>query len=445
MIKHSYTALATILSLTSFAGLGEGGAAYADATASSGATTQLEEITVTARRREENLQNVPVSVVAFTEKNLQTHMIRNLEDVGAQSPNVMIVPSSNAGGSAASIYIRGIGQFDEIITTDPGVGVYIDGVYLARTTGALLNIGDFERVEVLRGPQGTLFGKNTIGGAVNITTHKPGNEPGGYVEATIGRFNRIDVKAAMNMPVVSNILAARVSVATTNADGFGHQANGVDTGNKNSQAIRGQLRWTPNADVDVLLSGDKTRIRERMEPRSPAYINPAAPIAAAFNFLGGMFPQLFQGAPDFGPQYLSSDPYFNYATGENTNNLDAWGTSLNVKWKLNSDITLSSITAYRKQSSRSALDGDNTPAIIIQFNEDIKQHQFSHEMQVRGPLWTASSTSLRVQSILTKKLILCPTRFRCRIFAGLSVTCQYMMFKASRMTVSGFSLKAQSI
>lgn len=385
MTRNSYTALATILSLTGLAGLTEGGPAYAAADAAfSGTGTQLEEITVTARRREENLQNVPVSVVAFTEKTLQTHMIRNLEDVGAQSPNVMVMPSSNAGNSAASIFIRGIGQFDEIITTDPGVGVYIDGVYLARTSGALLNIGDFERVEVLRGPQGTLFGKNTIGGALNITTHRPGNEPGGYVEATLGSYNRIDVKGALNLPIITDTLAARVSVASRNADGFGHQANGIDTGNNNSQAIRGQLRWTPNADVDVLLSGDKTHIRERMEPRSPAYINPAAPIAGLYNLLGSMFPQIFTGSPSFGPQYLSSNPYFNYATGENTNNLDAWGTSLNVKWKINDDVTLSSITAYRKQSSRSAIDGDTTPAIMIQFNEDIRQHQFSHEDQFKG-------------------------------------------------------------
>jgi iron complex outermembrane receptor protein len=382
MLKYKYTALATALGLIGFLGLDECGQAFAAASASGGG--QLEEITVTARRREENLQNVPVSVVAFTEKNLRTNMIRNLEDVGAQSPNVMIMPSSNAGNAAAAIFIRGIGQFDEIITTDPGVGVYIDGVYLARTSGALLNIGDFERVEVLRGPQGTLFGKNTIGGAVNITTHKPGNEPGGYAEATIGSYNRVDLKGAINMPIISNVLAARISAATSNADGFGHQANGVDTGNKNNQAIRGELRWTPNADLDVLLSGDKTRIRERMEPRSPAFINAGAPIAGLFNLLGSLYPQFFTGATDFGPQYLSSNPYFNYATGENTNNLDAWGTSLNVKWKINADLTLSSITAYRKQSSRSAIDGDTTPAIMIQFNEDIHQHQFSHEMQVKG-------------------------------------------------------------
>lgn len=381
MNKHGYTALATVLGLMGIV-VGDMNSAFAEPAAA--ASVALEEVVVSARRKEENLQKVPVSVIAFTEKDLRKNSISNLQDVGAQSANVMIMPSSNAGASAASIYIRGIGQFDEIVTTDPGVGVYIDGVYFARTTGALLNIGDFQRVEVLRGPQGTLFGKNTIGGAVNITTKKPEHELGGYIDASYGRFDRIDVKGAFNMPIIADTLSARVSASSVNADGFAHQANGVDTGNKNTQGIRGQLRWTPSTTVDVVLSADKSRIDERLEPRSTSYIDPTAPIAAGFNLLGSMFPELFEGAPDFGPQYLSPSPYLNYATGENTNKLDAWGTSLHVSWQLNEDITLTSITSYRSQESRSALDGDATPTIFIQFNEEIDQNQFSHEAQVKG-------------------------------------------------------------
>jgi len=260
MNKYGYTALATILGLTGIV-VGDMNSAYAEPVAA--ASVALEEVVVSARRREENLQKVPVSVIAFTEKDLRENQISNLQDVGAQSANVMIMPSSNAGASAASIYIRGIGQFDEIVTTDPGVGVYIDGVYFARTTGALLNIGDFQRVEVLRGPQGTLFGKNTNGGAINITTNKPSDKFGGYIDASYGRFDRIEVKGAVNLPI-DNTLSARVSVASINADGFGRQANGVETGDKNAQAIRGQLRWTPSSDVDVVLSVDASRIDEHL-------------------------------------------------------------------------------------------------------------------------------------------------------------------------------------
>ncbi len=344
----------------------------------------LGEIVVTARRKEENLQNVPVSVVAFTEEALREKAIRNLEEVGAQSVNVLVNPSSNAGSSAASIYIRGIGQFDELVTTDPGVGVYVDGVYMARTTGALLDIGDFQRVEVLRGPQGTLFGKNTIGGAINITTHQPDKETNGFLEATVGQFSRIDVKGAINLPISAETLSGRISFSSRNASGYAHQANGVDTGNDNSQGVRGQLRWTPNGDTDVVLAADKSRIRERMEPRSLAYVNPAAPIAAGFNLLGSLFPGAFTGATSFGPQYLSSSPYFNFATGENTNDLDSWGVSLNAKLQFSENIGLTSITAYRDQKSRSAIDADTTPANLIQFNEDMQQNQFSEEAQLRG-------------------------------------------------------------
>ncbi len=380
MNKHSYTALATVLTLTGIV-VGDINSAFAEPAAA--ASVALEEVVVSARRKEENLQKVPVSVIAFTEKDLRKNSISNLQDVGAQSANVMIMPSSNAGASAASIYIRGIGQFDEIVTTDPGVGVYIDGVYFARTTGALLNIGDFQRVEVLRGPQGTLFGKNTNGGAINITTNKPSDKFGGYIDASYGRFDRIEVKGAVNLPI-DDTLSARVSVASINADGFGRQANGVETGDKNAQAIRGQLRWTPSSDVDVVLSVDASRIDEHMEPRSAINIDDTGPIVSAFNMLGALFPEFFEGAPNFGPQYLSDDPYFNYATGENTNQLDAWGGSVNISWQINENASLTSITAYRTQDSRSAIDGDQSPAIMIQFNEEIDQYQFSQELQLKG-------------------------------------------------------------
>ena len=376
MRMHHYKRLAAVAAPGILLLLGEG-ALPASAVGAQAAdqTNALEEITVTAQRRQENLQNVPISVTAFTAADLETQSIRNIEDAAAESPNVVINPSSNTGSSAASIYIRGIGQFDEIITTDPGVGVYVDGVYMARTIGSLLDIGDFATLEILRGPQGTLFGKNTIGGAINITTVRPStSELGGYGELTYGSHHEVDFRGAVGVPIVTDTLAVRASLVTINADGYGHQANGVDTGDKDRQSGRVELLWTPSSNLDVLLSGDKSRVRQRMEPRTDVYINPAAPLAFLYNVFVGPFDQ----------RYLSPNPFFNYATGPNVDNLDSWGTSLNLSWRVADGLTARSITAYRSQSSLTKIDADNTPAQMIQFNESIDQHQLSEELQLQG-------------------------------------------------------------
>ena len=149
----------------------------------------LEEITVTARKRSENIQDVPISITALSGAALEARGVENLAGVAHFAPDLQIDSTAAVSGSsvASTIFIRGIGQTDFTPNSDPGVGVYVDGVYLARSVGSLLDLIDVQSVEVLRGPQGTLFGKNTIGGALNVTSRPPSEEASGHVEVQIGR------------------------------------------------------------------------------------------------------------------------------------------------------------------------------------------------------------------------------------------------------------------
>ena len=180
----------------------------------------LEEIVVTARKREENLQDTPVAISAFSGDALEFRGVTKIDRLADFTPNLVLKASpTNAGVTNASAYIRGVGHNDFSPGVDPGVGVYVDGVYLGRSVGALLDTVDIDRIEVLRGPQGTLFGRNTIGGAINIHTKRPDEELGGSVDVRFGTDSRINVLGSLNVPV-SDELFTRFSIATLNQDGY---------------------------------------------------------------------------------------------------------------------------------------------------------------------------------------------------------------------------------
>ena len=176
--------------------------------------TQLDTITVTARKREETLQEVPVAVTAFTAESLDRLNVRDLADLDALVPN-MTVYAARGSNTTLTAYIRGVGQSDPLWGVDPGVGLYLDDVYLARPQGALLDIVDVERIEVLRGPQGTLYGKNTIGGAIKYVSKGLSPEFNGYGSVTVGSFGQRDFKAAVGGGLGgSEYLRGRISVAS---------------------------------------------------------------------------------------------------------------------------------------------------------------------------------------------------------------------------------------
>jgi iron complex outermembrane receptor protein len=183
---------------------------------------QLQEVVVTAQRRSENIQSVPIAVTAFTAETLQTKGVTDIHSLSNLTPGVNLDAGSPFSGdrSVLSASIRGIGQDDFAFNLNPGVGVYLDGVFLARTIGSNLNLLDVDRVEILKGPQGTLFGANTIGGAISIVTHTPGNDLRVIAEAVGGKYNRRDASFTADIPLIKDTLLTSVTVATQNQTGW---------------------------------------------------------------------------------------------------------------------------------------------------------------------------------------------------------------------------------
>src|SRR5690348_12171789 len=195
--------------------------APATSTAAPAETGGLAEIVVTAERRAENIQSVPIAVTAFTAESLQSRNLTDIHSLGNLAPGVNLDSGAPFSGdrSVLSASIRGVGQDDFAFNLQPAVGVYLDGVYLARTIGANLNLLDIDRIEILKGPQGTLFGANTIGGAINVVTHTPGSTPSFVGTVIGGKYNRRDVGFTADIPITENLLSS-ITVSSQNQTGW---------------------------------------------------------------------------------------------------------------------------------------------------------------------------------------------------------------------------------
>ncbi|WP_417319083.1 TonB-dependent receptor [Emcibacter sp.] len=241
----------------------------------------LEEIVVTAQKRAQNVQDVPIAISAVTESMLRERGINDVSKLSNMTPNVTLDAGTpfSASGNVLSAYVRGIGQNDFAFNLDPGVGVYVDGVYYARTVGANMDLGDVERIEILKGPQGTLFGRNTIGGAISIVTREPGDEFAATGEMITGSYNRLDVKGSVDMPL-SDTIRSTVSFSKKSRDGyvermpyvdssFGpyvtdgnqfRQADKMETskteGGENVWSLRGKIVAEPSDRLKITLAGD---------------------------------------------------------------------------------------------------------------------------------------------------------------------------------------------
>ena len=167
------------------------------------ASANLEEVVVTARKKVESLQDTPISVTALSGDRLEDMGLSRITKLQNVTPNLVFqnTPAYSGAGNNAAVYIRGVGQKDFVPTIDPGVGIYVDEVYLGRSAGAVLDMIDIQQVEILRGPQGTLFGKNTVGGAISITTTKPNDEFGGKIDIKVGTDERRNVRGVLNIPL----------------------------------------------------------------------------------------------------------------------------------------------------------------------------------------------------------------------------------------------------
>jgi len=356
----------------------------ADVAATSGA---LEEIVVTARRREESLQRTPIAVTALSARDIEERSISDVRDVAAYTPNMQFTPGGITGNGGGHAFIRGIGQYDFLITTDPGVGVYVDGVYLGRTQGSLMDLVDVDRIEVLRGPQGTLFGKNTIGGAINVISTKPSEELKGRAEFTTGSFERKDGRISIGFPIVGSQLTARIALLSKSRNGYGRTVDFAtgrtlhDLGDEDRVAARGMLQWTPTQSLDVLVTVDGTRVREQKPVQSMVKFVPPDPTdpASLVNLYNFVAVPLF-GAPPFDGRYITANPYVSFNTDSpSRNDLDNRGAAATIDWHTGGG-TLKSITAYRNLRTYTGTD-DSTPATIIDQTDDLHQHQFSQEIQ----------------------------------------------------------------
>ena len=362
----------------------------------------LEEIIVTAQKREEGLQETPISVSAFTESAIERLGVTNIQQVAEFAPNVVFdftAPISGAS-NAAGVFIRGIGQSDFALTTEAGVGTYVDGVYMSRSIGGVLDVLDISRIEILRGPQGTLFGRNSIGGAINITSRAPGEEFGGSVQISVGQHGRVHLRGVVDLPI-SETLSLRLAGSSKDRDGYVQTVNpadpsdpGVDLGNENRQAFRASAVWAASDRVTASLTADYSRVRENNAASilrgTTGFPNPLeGPVAFIYNVFGAPATNLpgFSDSQYSDANFVTGDLKTSFATGPNGSSIDAWGVSLTIDWAASEAFNLKSITAYRATDGFFNRDADGSPINLTHTsNFDYEHRQFSQELQATGDM-----------------------------------------------------------
>lgn len=398
-------------------------AAVCPAYAQDSGFTGLENIIVTAQKRAEGLQDTPIAISAVSAAALEARGVQNISNLQDFTPNLVFDSTAPISGvsSGAVVFIRGVGQTDFSLTTDPGVGTYVDGVYMSRSVGGVLDVLDLERVEVLRGPQGTLFGRNTIGGAISLISKRPSEEFGVRGELVYGNRDRIDVFAALDAPVGDSVRTKLVA-SLRKQDGFViGQADDRDLGDTDRYSLRGVVEVDVADNFMATVSADYTRIDEQNAASKLVGISVQPPIA--FNDdgtpvsltttrtdirfdrdTGGVvfenvtvpagapslaFLQNFADVPvlgdtPFDERFITSDLDSTFATGPNGTQLDIWGVSLVLDWDLGWS-QVKSTTAYRKTTGAFARDADGAPIDFATTNNfDYGQDQFSQELQITG-------------------------------------------------------------
>ncbi|WP_296681037.1 TonB-dependent receptor [Novosphingobium sp.] len=432
----------------------------------------IAEIVVTAQKRAENVQDVPIAISAFTADALQERSIGDVSGLSAITPNVTLDASTPFSGSSAVLgaSIRGIGSADFAFNIDPAVGVYLDGVYLGRSIGANQDLLDVERIEVLKGPQGTLFGRNTIGGAISIVTATPGDEFHVKGDVTTGRYNRLQARGLVEVPL-SKGLSASVAFGIMKRDGFQKRvsypgdpganiswtrfpASGYSAsdrqGGDNAWNLRGKLHWNDGGAFRATLTGDYTNIDQDSTANTVLAVTPIPgpfgglnpndlgpgqgfPIQTALDVVTGSSGFLFAGLYNFcinatpaqiaarnagnlcGPRssisgfntlpglgsvnvdadpnnnllpydsrWVNTDKDVSYADGNNFSKLKQGGVALTLEYDVSPDVTVKSISAFRKVDFKAGVDLDNSPLPILQTSFIVKQDQWSQELQIAG-------------------------------------------------------------
>jgi iron complex outermembrane recepter protein len=336
-----------------------------------------DEVVVTARRTAESLQEVPASVSAFSEQQMERLGATEATGLQGAVPNLNVV-QGRGSSNATNIYIRGVGQPDALQTFDPAVGFYVDGVYYSRIRGTQMELFDIERVEVLRGPQGTLYGKNTIGGAYSVITRRPGQDPRGLYQVTVGDYGELAARIAASGPINEN-LAIGGALFGTSRDGYvTNPVTGEDYNDRNAWGGRfaAALDVTPDFALDFSVDFQEE--------------DNALTMGQATNSLTTII-----GAPIPAGAVPSPLPEFNFQATPtpglpNSSVMEHWGTSLRGSWELNENLTLRSITAYRDLEYTDYVDIDATALELGDVLVDVAQDQVSQEFQAiwESDRWT---------------------------------------------------------
>ena len=380
----------------------------------------VEEIVVTAQFREQNLQRTPLAITAVSGAMLEARSQTNIAQVANQAPSVTLKPQGAAFGPSLIASIRGIGQYDFNPALEPGVGLYVDDVYYATLTGSVLDLLDLDRVEVLRGPQGTLAGRNSIGGAIKLYSKKPTGDGSGYVSATYGSRNRVDLRGSADLKVADDLFLRVAGVAKRQGGyikrlDFGcvypagasngvNPAGGIPTigsagkncvlakdGNVDYNAVRAQLRYAPGGNVEVNVIGDFTDEDRRT----------AGGVLSFANFVPGR-PGIdinpFTAAIPFDSRFICGR-YCNFATftsqadtgyalnqSIDQSRFKGYGVQGTIEWRLGENLSLKSVTAYRHYVTTFGNDDDFSPlAHSLGFGR-LTFHQVSQELRLNGAI-----------------------------------------------------------
>jgi iron complex outermembrane receptor protein len=409
------------------------------------ASNPADEIVVTATFRETKLQDTPIAITAVNSAMLEARGQTNIAQVAAEAPNVTLRPQPQNGGSGLIAFIRGVGQVDFNYALDPGVGIYIDDVYIPTLSSSLLQLIDLDRVEILRGPQGTLAGKNAIGGAIKLFTAKPKGDNSGSLRVEYGSYNKLVVRGMADFAISPN-LAMRVSGMTQSSDGYvgmldygqthpnsNVPANNVrgsgnsdyaTMGGQSISAARGALRWTPDDKLEVNISADYTRERSEAIPTvliaagaivsDPAKFDPKSE-GLAVNTIGTPLLVGKNGQPvpvdcrfvpagqyscDTGGDLQGWDPRFvSYSNFMDAmapsamapfkpyfalpiTNFNGWGVQGNLTYNLTDNINFVYIGSYRAYESKFGQDQDATPVPVAQLDNQLNHHAFSSEVRL---------------------------------------------------------------
>ncbi|MEC3910995.1 TonB-dependent receptor [Sphingobium sp. CR2-8] len=356
------------LSALAFAALAAPAMAQEDAAAAPQLEkSQIQDIVVTARRRDETLQSTPIAITAIAAAQIENKGAVTIGDLQGSAPNLLIT-QQNSGAAAANLSIRGLTYADIEKSQEPTVGVVVDGVFIGTSTGQFFDFFDIKQIEVLRGPQGTLFGRNTIGGVISIQRSRPTGEFGAKLEGTYGSYNTWAAKSIINLPIVADKLAAKAWYIHNESDGFyRHGITGKRAGGSNSDNFGASFLFTPSSNFDALLTVEK-------QIQKFDVVNPT--IARTGELFCNFMPANQCNRNTSGDLYtVFNDP--------GTSNYRAPSVTYEMNLDLDA-VKLTSITGYRKSTERQTQDFDSSTADLYYVLRLQNYRQWSQELRAGG-------------------------------------------------------------